>query len=124
MGGNMIARFPARGRAVVSPEPARTTVRRRPPLRVTPPAPGTGRLAASPRADDASHPQPVVPMRGACTAGAPSSSRMSLQGKVAIVTGGNSGIGKAIALALAALGADIVIDYIVDPEAEAALESQ
>ena len=40
---------------------------------------------------------------------------MSLEGKVAIVTGGNSGIGKAIALALAADGANIVIDYVADP---------
>src|SRR5882757_409140 len=49
---------------------------------------------------------------------------MNLEGKAAIVTGGNSGIGKAIALALAALGADIVIDYVVHPEATAALERQ
>jgi glucose 1-dehydrogenase len=42
---------------------------------------------------------------------------MSLEGKVAVVTGGNSGIGKAIALALAAHGADIVIDYVTHPEA-------
>ena len=40
---------------------------------------------------------------------------MSLEGKVAIVTGGNSGIGKAIALALAADGANIVIDYVAEP---------
>jgi glucose 1-dehydrogenase len=42
---------------------------------------------------------------------------MSLKGKVAIVTGGNSGIGKAIALELANQGANIVIDYITHPEA-------
>ena len=41
---------------------------------------------------------------------------MSLEGKVAIVTGGNSGIGKAIALALAEQGANIVIDYVANPE--------
>ena len=49
---------------------------------------------------------------------------MSLQGKVAIVTGGNSGIGKAIALELANQGANIVIDYIADPEATEELEQQ
>jgi len=49
---------------------------------------------------------------------------MSLTGKVAIVTGGNSGIGKAIALALAAQNAKIVIDYVCDPDATDALEAQ
>jgi len=49
---------------------------------------------------------------------------MSLTNKVAIVTGGNSGIGKAIALALAAQNAKIVIDYVCDPEATDALEAQ
>ena len=47
---------------------------------------------------------------------------MSLKDKVAIVTGGNSGIGKAIALGLAKAGANIVIDYISDPDATNALE--
>jgi len=47
---------------------------------------------------------------------------VSLKGKVAIVTGGNSGIGMACVLALAAEGANIVIDYVVHPEATAELE--
>ena len=47
---------------------------------------------------------------------------MPLQNKVAIVTGGNSGIGRAIALGLAKAGANIVIDYISDPSATNALE--
>lgn len=49
---------------------------------------------------------------------------MSLQGKVAIVTGGNSGIGMAIVLELARQGANIVIDYVAHPEATEALEQQ
>jgi glucose 1-dehydrogenase len=49
---------------------------------------------------------------------------MSLKGKVAIVTGGNSGIGRAIALGLAGAGANIAIDYVAHPEATDALESE
>jgi glucose 1-dehydrogenase len=49
---------------------------------------------------------------------------MSLKNKVAIVTGGNSGIGQAIVLELAQRGANIVIDYVAHPEATETLEQQ
>lgn len=49
---------------------------------------------------------------------------MNLKDKVAIVTGGNSGIGMAIVMELARQGANLVIDYIAHPEATEALEKQ
>jgi glucose 1-dehydrogenase len=49
---------------------------------------------------------------------------MTLTGKVAIVTGGNSGIGKAIVLALAEAGANIVIDYVSNEQATEDLEKK
>jgi glucose 1-dehydrogenase len=48
---------------------------------------------------------------------------VTLHGKVAIVTGGNTGIGKAVVLALAQEGADIVIDYIANEDAELSVEA-
>src|SRR6516165_4739923 len=49
---------------------------------------------------------------------------MTLHGKTAIVTGGNSGIGKAIVLAMANQGANIVIDWIANEQATEDLEKQ
>ena len=49
---------------------------------------------------------------------------MSLKGKVAIVTGGNSGIGLSVVLELAKQDANMVIDYVAHLEATEALEKQ
>jgi glucose 1-dehydrogenase len=49
---------------------------------------------------------------------------VGLEGKVAIVTGGNTGIGKAITLALAQEGANVVIDYVTHPNATEELEQR
>src|SRR5438552_15107784 len=38
-------------------------------------------------------------------------STRALQGQIALVTGANSGIGRGIALALGAAGADVVVNY-------------
>lgn len=40
-----------------------------------------------------------------------------LEGQKALVTGANSGIGKAVAIGLGHAGADVVVNYVVNPEA-------
>jgi glucose 1-dehydrogenase len=49
---------------------------------------------------------------------------VSVKGKVAIVTGGNSGIGMSIVLELARQGANLAIDYVTHAEATEAIEKQ
>jgi glucose 1-dehydrogenase len=52
-------------------------------------------------------PEPVVPAVQAISL---------LKGQTALVTGGNSGIGRAIAIALGRAGADVVVNYVARPE--------
>ena len=43
----------------------------------------------------------------------------ALEGKAALITGGDSGIGKAVAIAFAREGADVAISYLPEEEADA-----
>jgi glucose 1-dehydrogenase len=60
-------------------------------------------------------PQPVIPAVRNLTL---------LKGQTALVTGGNSGIGRAIALALGQAGANVVINYVAKPEEAEAVAAE
>jgi glucose 1-dehydrogenase len=47
-----------------------------------------------------------------------------LAGQPALVTGANSGIGKAVALGLARAGADVAVNYVTDPDAAEAVADE
>jgi len=49
---------------------------------------------------------------------------MVLEGQPAIVTGGNSGIGRGVAVELARAGANVVVNYVVDPDAAEAVAAE
>lgn len=50
--------------------------------------------------------------------------QLILKGQPALVTGANSGIGRAIALALARAGADVAVNYVTDPDAAEAVVAE
>jgi glucose 1-dehydrogenase len=84
-----------------------------------------GRLRLSPKADGLSHNSQQtgeIPMSDAFTDRLPTQPIPKLLvGQKALVTGANSGIGKAVAIALGAAGADVAVNYVDAPEAAQAV---
>ncbi len=74
--------------------------------------PAAGRLPTDPVAPQDSPPLPDVAVP------------LVLCGQIALVTGANSGIGRAVALALGQAGADVVVNYVTDPDAAQAVVDQ
>ena len=64
---------------------------------------------------DKNLPEPTVPAVQALTL---------LKGQTALVTGGNSGIGRAIAISLGRAGANVVVNYVVKPEEAEAVAAE
>lgn len=58
-----------------------------------------------------------APPEQTASSGSGAAPRKLLQGQKALVTGANSGIGRAVALALGAAGADVVVNYIQGDQA-------
>ena len=63
-------------------------------------------------------------MRRSVVPGRMKMNNKELSGKVALVTGASKGLGKAIALKLASLGAKVVINYHSDDDAAAAIAKE
>jgi glucose 1-dehydrogenase len=74
---------------------------------MTPATPEEGRASMKSYYAHMNLPEPVLPAPQVLTL---------LKGQTALVTGGNSGIGLAIAIALGRAGADVVVNYVAKPE--------
>lgn len=71
------------------------------------------------------HPDPAGPVLPQHSPPAPQApSPNSLHGQSALVTGANSGIGRAVALALGRAGADVVVNYVANPDAAEAVAQE